>query len=297
MKWLKRIGLFLLVNILIMATVSIAWSLLGTYFGFTGYTAYIVVFSGVAGFGGAFISLLISKWVAKSLYGVKVIDPRTSDMQLRALVERVHEMAKAARLSKMPEVGIYQSPDVNAFATGPSKNNSLVAVSTGLLQRMNEREVDGVLAHEISHVANGDMVTMTLIQGIVNTFALFFSRILANLVANNVDERYRSVVYFGCAILGDILFTLLGAIVVNYFSRVREFRADAGGARLSSRENMIGALRKLQAVYQSPLPDYDDREQLATLKISHRDKKGGLAGLLMTHPPLEVRIQALERGR
>lgn len=296
MVWLKRIGLFFLVNILIMATVSIAWTFLGSYFGITGYTAYIVVFSGIAGFGGAFFSLLISKWVAKSMYGVQIIDPRSSDPQLRSLVERVHQMARAAQLPKMPEVGIYDSPDVNAFATGPSKSNSLVAVSTGLLQRMNEREVDGVLAHEVTHIANGDMVTMTLIQGIVNTFALFFSRILANVISNSVDEKLRGIVYMACTILGDILFTLLGSIVVAYYSRAREFRADAGGARLSSRENMIGALRKLQAVYGNAVHEYDEGDRLATLKISHR-QKGGLAALFMTHPSLEVRIQALERER
>ncbi len=296
MAWFKRISLFLMVNILIMVTVGIVWSLLGAYFGITGYTAYLIVFSGVAGFGGAFVSLLISKWMAKSMMGVKVIDPRTTDADLRELVNRVHELARAARLPKMPEVGVYNSADINAFATGPSKKNSLVAVSTGLLQRMNSREVDGVLAHEGSHIANGDMVTMTLIQGIVNTFALFFSRILANIVASQVDERYRGIVYFGCAIAGDILFTFLGSMVVAYFSRAREFRADSGAARLSSRENMIGALRKLQLVYDSPALAQDQEDRLAALKISSRGH-GGLAALLMTHPPLQKRIDALERGR
>lgn len=295
MVWLKRIGLFLLTNILIMSTVGIAWSILGTYFGVTGYTAYIIVFSGVAGFGGAFLSLLISKWMAKTMYGVKIIKPDNSDPQLRGLVERVHSIAKAARLPKMPEVGIYESPDMNAFATGPSKSNSLVAVSSGLLRQMNDREVDGVLAHEVAHIANGDMVTMTLIQGIVNTFALFFSRILANVLSSQVDERYRTVVYFVCTIVGDILFTLLGSIVVNYYSRAREFRADAGGARFSSRENMIGALRKLQ-MGMAFVPEAGEKDQMATMKISGA-KKGGLASLFMTHPPLEERIRVLERAR
>lgn len=296
MVWLKRIGLFLMTNILIMATVGVVWSVLGTYFNITGYTAYIIVFSGVAGFGGAFLSLMMSKWMAKTMYGVKIIPTNSPDPQLRNLVERVHSMAKAARLPKMPEVGIYESPDMNAFATGPSKSNSLVAVSTGLLHQMNEREVDGVLAHEVAHIANGDMVTMTLIQGVVNTFALFFSRILANLIANGVDEKYRTIVYFGCTIVGDILFTLLGSMVVNYYSRAREFRADAGGAKYSSRENMINALRRLQ---MSPQLAYatDEKDQMATMKISDNRKKGGLAALLMTHPPLEDRIRALERGR
>lgn len=296
MVWLKRIGLFLMTNILIMATVGVVWSVLGTYFNITGYTAYIIVFSGVAGFGGAFLSLMISKWMAKTMYGVKIIPLNSPDPQLRNLVERVHSMAKAAKLTKMPEVGIYESPDINAFATGPSKSNSLVAVSTGLLHKMNEREIDGVLAHEVAHIANGDMVTMTLIQGIVNTFALFFSRILANLISNGVDEKYRTIVYFGCTIAGDILFTLLGSMVVNYYSRSREFRADAGGARFSSRENMINALKKLQMSPQL-VHASNEKDQMATMKISDNRKKGGLAALLMTHPPLEERIRALERGR
>lgn len=297
MTWIKRIGLFVGVNILIMATVGIAWSLLGTYFGITGHTAYIVVFSGIAGFGGAFISLLTSKWMAKSLYGVKIINPQSADSRMRGLVERVHAMARQAQLPKMPEVGVYESPDINAFATGPSKANSLVAVSSGLLYSMNEKEVDGVLAHEVAHIANGDMVTMTLIQGIVNTFALFFSRILANLISNMVDEKIRGVVYFACTIAGDILFTLLGSIVVGYYSRAREFRADRGGAQLSSKENMIAALKKLQMATGRQLEiDGGQKDSLATLKISHKER-GGLSALFMTHPPLEVRIQALEQGR
>jgi heat shock protein HtpX len=298
MSWFKRIGLFFVVNILVMVTVGIVWSILGQYFGVAGYTAYLVVFSGVAGFGGALFSLLTSKWMAKSLYGVQVIDPRTADSRLRSLVERVHGLARAAQLPKMPDVGIYESNDINAFATGPSKSNSLVAVSSGLLYNMTEKEVEGVLAHEVSHIANGDMVTMTLIQGIVNTFSLLFSRLLANLISNQVEERSRTMVYFFCTILGDILFTLLGSIVVSYFSRAREFRADRGGATLASRDSMVSALRKLQLVQgriQNPQED-TKKDGLATLKISHRER-GGLAALIMTHPPLEVRIQALEKGR
>ncbi len=296
MAWVKRIGLFLAVNILIMATVSIVWSILGTYFGITGYTSYIVLFSGVAGFGGAFVSLWTSKWMAKTLYGVKIIDPQNPDARMRSLVEKVHSLARAARLPKMPDVGIYESPEINAFATGPSKANSLVAVSSGLLYSMSEKEVEGVLAHEVSHIANGDMVTMTLVQGIVNTFALLFSRLLANLISSQVDEKARTIVYFACTILGDILFTLLGSIVVSYYSRAREFRADSGGASLSSRDSMVAALRKLQTVSVQPRGEESRKDGLATLKISHRER-GGLAALFMTHPPLEVRIQALEKGR
>lgn len=296
MAWVKRIGLFFVVNILIMVTVGFVWSILGRYFGITGHTPYLILFSGVAGFGGALFSLWTSKWMAKTMYGVQIIDPLTADSRLRSLVERVHGLARAAQLPKMPDVGIYESADVNAFATGPSKSNSLVAVSSGLLYKMNEKEVEGVLAHEISHIANGDMVTMTLIQGIVNTFSLLFSRLLANLIASQVEERSRTIVYFACTILGDILFTLLGSIVVSHFSRSREFRADNGGAKLSSRENMISALKKLQIVSSQPFEEESKKDGLATLKISHRER-GGLAALFMTHPPLEVRIQALEKGR
>ncbi|WII71406.1 protease HtpX [Bdellovibrio sp. 22V] len=297
MAFLKRIGLFVLTNILVMVTIGIVWSLVSRFLGLAGLNSYIpflMAFCLVWGMGGAFISLLMSKWMAKMFHGVKVIESNNPNPELRALVNKVHELARRAQLPKMPEVGVYESIDINAFATGPSKGNSLVAVSTGLLQRMNDKEVEGVLAHEVAHIANGDMVTMTLIQGIVNAFAMFFSRILANLVASNVEERYREIVRFAVTILGDIAFTLLGSIVVNYFSRRREFRADAGGAKYSSRDNMVAALQKLRSVYDLPIPP--EEGQTATLMISNRDK-GGLAKLFMTHPPLEVRIEALQRAR
>ncbi|MGZ3769895.1 MAG: protease HtpX [Bdellovibrio sp.] len=297
MAFLKRVGLFVLTNVLVMVTIGIVWSLVSHFLGLAGLNSYIpflMAFCLVWGMGGAFISLLMSKWMAKMFHGVKVIEPNNSNPELRALVNKVHEIARRAQLPKMPEVGVYESVDVNAFATGPSKGNALVAVSTGLLQRMNDREVEGVLAHEVAHIANGDMVTMTLIQGIVNAFAMFFSRILANLVASNVEERYRDVVRFIVTILGDIAFTLLGSFVVNYFSRRREFRADAGGAKFSNRENMIAALQKLRAVYDLPIPP--EEGATATLMISNREK-GGLARLLMTHPPLEERIATLQRAR
>lgn len=297
MAFLKRIGLFVLTNVLVMVTIGIVWSIASRFLGLAGLNSYLptmIAFCAVWGMGGAFISLLMSKWMAKMFHGVQVIDTNNPNPELRALVTKVHEIARRAQLPKMPEVGIYESIDVNAFATGPSKSNSLVAVSTGLLQRMNDKEVEGVLAHEVAHIANGDMVTMTLIQGIVNAFAMFFSRILANLVASNVEERYREIVRFVVTILGDIAFTMLGSIVVNHFSRKREFRADAGGAKYSSRENMIAALQKLRSVYELPIPP--EEGATATLMISNRDK-GGLAKLFMTHPPLEVRIEALQRGR
>ncbi|MGE5085898.1 MAG: protease HtpX [Bacillota bacterium] len=296
MAFLKRIGLFILTNMLVIVTIGIVWSIVSRVLGLSGLNGYIpflMAFCAVWGMGGAFISLLMSKWMAKMFHGVKVIEPDNANPELRRLVNTVHELARRAQLPKMPEVGIYESADINAFATGPSKSNSLVAVSTGLLQRMTDKEVEGVLGHEVAHIANGDMVTMTLIQGIVNAFVMFFSRILANLIASNVEEKYREIVRFVVVILGDIAFTMLGSIVVNYFSRAREFRADAGGAKFSSRENMIAALQKLQSVYELPIPP--EEGATATLMISNRDK-GGLAGLFMTHPPLSVRIETLQRG-
>lgn len=295
MAMFKRIGLFLLTNILVLVTVGIVWSLISHFFQLdklNSYIPFLMVFCAVWGMGGAFVSLLLSKWMAKMFHGVKIIAPNDQNPELRRLVEKVHDFARRAQLGKMPEVGIYESMDLNAFATGPSKNNSLVAVSTGLLQRMNDKEVDGVLAHEVAHIANGDMVTMTLIQGIVNAFVMFFSRILANLIASNVEERYRAVVQFAVTIIGDIAFSILGSIVVNYFSRRREFRADAGGAKYASRESMIAALQKLRAAYELPIEP--EKGATATLMISNRDK--GIAGLFMTHPPLEERITALQRG-
>ena len=297
MKTFKRIGLFLLTNIMVVATIGIAWSLISSFFNLGAINSNLtslLIYCSLFGMIGAFVSLFLSKFMAKTMMGVQVIDPQTSDPTLRSLVLRVHEISQRAGLPKMPEVGIYESPDVNAFATGPSRSNSLVAVSTGLLRRMNDREVDGVLAHEVTHISNGDMVTMTLIAGIVNTFAMFFSRVLANILAGNVDERYRGIVYFVCVLAGDILFTLLGSIVVNSFSRQREFRADRGGALYSSRENMISALRRLQALSVADSRD-SDPEAFATLKIS-TPPKGGIAALFMTHPSLEDRIAALENG-
>lgn len=296
MAMFKRIGYFILTNILVMVTIGIAWSIISNLLGLAGLNQYLptlMAFCLVWGMGGAFVSLALSKFMAKRLYGVQMIDPNTHDPQLRALIQTVHRLATKAQLPKMPEVGVYEGADVNAFATGPSKRNSMVAVSSGLLYRMNEREVEGVLAHEVSHIANGDMVTMTLIQGIVNAFAMFFSRVLANIVSSSVDEKLRGVVHFICVILGDIAFTLLGSIAVTYFSRKREFRADAGSARLSSRENMISALRKLQMLHDAPERD----EALATLKINGRRKPGSLAALFMTHPSLDDRIRALETAR
>jgi len=290
---MKRIFLFVATNIAIMVTLMIVLSLLG----FTGYLtatgidyAALMVFSLVWGFGGAAISLLMSRWMAKMAMGVQLVDGRTGQAELDWLHQTVASLARKANLP-MPEVGIYDSAEVNAFATGPSKRSSLVAVSSGLMRSMRREEIEGVLAHELSHVQNGDMVTMTLIQGVVNAFSIFFSRVIANIVRQLVDERISGLVFFVTTILFDIVFSMLGMIVVAWFSRAREFRADAGAAVLSSRENMVAALQRLKA--NQALVD-QSQPQLATMKISG-GKATGLRLLMMTHPPLEERIAALQR--
>jgi len=245
---------------------------------------------GTVGFGGAAISLLMSRWMAKMAMGVQLVDGRTGQAELDWLHQTVASLARKASLP-MPEVGIYDSAEVNAFATGPSKRSSLVAVSSGLMRSMRREEIEGVLAHELSHVQNGDMVTMTLIQGVVNAFSIFFSRVIANIVRQLVDERISGLVFFVTTILFDIVFSMLGMIVVAWFSRAREFRADAGAAVLSSRENMVAALQRLKA--NQALVDHS-QPQLATMKING-GRATGLRLLMMTHPPLEERIAALQR--
>ena len=288
---MKRILLFLLTNLAIMATLSIVLSVLGVggYLTATGidYGA-LMVFCLVWGMGGAFISLLMSKFIAKMAMGVQVIDGRTGQDELDWLYRTVQQLATRANLP-MPEVGYYNSPEVNAFATGPSKRSSLVAVSSGLLQSMRRDEVEGVLAHEITHIENGDMVTMTLIQGVVNAFVLFFARIIANIARQMVDEKNSYLVNMLVTIVLDIFLGILGMVIVAWFSRAREFRADAGGARLAGKPAMIGALERLRHTQEL----VDTRQaSLATLKISG---KRGFMSLLSTHPPLEERIQALQR--
>jgi heat shock protein HtpX len=292
MKWFKRIALFLAVNILVMATISVFLNVILPLFGIhlepNGIGA-LLVFCAAWGFGGAFISLLISKKMAKWSYGVQIIDPNTANPQERELLQTVYRMAEAAKLPKMPEVGVYDSPEVNAFATGPSRSNSLVAVSTGLLGRMAKGEVEGVIGHEVAHIANGDMVTMTLVQGVVNSFALFFSRILARVIAGAVDEKISTVVYFVATIIFDIAFTILGSILIAMYSRRREFRADAGGAMYAGRDKMVAGLRRLQTLYPEMAPDNGGQ---AVMKISN--KPGGILALFSTHPRLEDRIERLQ---
>lgn len=293
----RRIFFFILTNILVLATISIVLNLLGVrpYLSSQGidYTS-LMIFCGVWGMGGAFISLLMSKKMAKWAMRVQIIDPNTADRNGAELVRIVHDLARGAKLPKMPEVGVYDSPEVNAFATGPSKSNSLVAVSSGLLQRMNRSEVEGVLGHEIAHIANGDMVTMTLIQGVINAFVMFFARIAAFALSNFIrgnDERGGGsyMMQHLMVIAFDIVFGILGSVVVAYYSRQREFRADQGGASLAGSQKMIGALESLKRTTQ--LVDRG-HEAFATLKIAGAPK--GLMALLMSHPPLETRIAKLK---
>lgn len=294
MAWFKRIGLFLAVNVLVMVTISIVLNLLGVqpYIQAQGINyEQLMIFCLVWGMGGAFISLGISRIMAKMMMGVKVINPSTATGPQKEIVDMVHRFAKSSGITTMPEVGIYDSPEINAFATGPTKNRSLVAVSTGLLHRMDRDQVEGVIGHEVAHIANGDMVTMTLLQGIINAFVMFLARIVAFAISQNAKEESRPMIRFAVTMVLEIVLSVLGAIVVSYFSRLREFRADAGGARLAGREKMISALKGLQGTLNRI-----DNEQpaYATLKIS--GKPGGLMALLSTHPPLEERIRRLERG-
>lgn len=294
----KRILLFILTNILVIATISIITSVLGlhSYLSAHGLDyAKLAVFCAIWGMAGSFISLMMSKFIAKSAMGVVVINPQQATPDERLLVEMVYGLARKAGLITMPEVGIYSSPEVNAFATGPSRNNSLVAVSSGMLNSMNRDEIEGVLGHEVSHVANGDMVTMTLLQGVINAFALFFSRVIAYAASTAMsrnDERSEGVsgTYYIISMVLDVLFTVLGSIVVAAFSRYREFRADHGGATLAGRERMIAALRRLERA--SGVED-ESTPSLDTLKISHHPS---WLEIFSTHPPLAVRIQRLQQG-
>ena len=291
MTWLKRMFLFMAVNLLVIVTLSVTLQVLGVrpYLSARGldYNA-LMMFCLVWGMGGAFISLGLSRVIAKWSMGVKVIDPQNARGEAMELVSTVHRLARTAGLSGMPEVGIYESPELNAFATGPTKSRALVAVSTGLLGSMSRPELEGVLAHELTHVANGDMVTMTLIQGVVNAFVMFLARVIAFAVAQNMERDNRRMVQFAVTLALEIALSLLGMVVVAWFSRRREFRADAGGARLAGRGGMIAALEALQRRYE-PL---ESQTAYASLKIA--GKTGGFMALLSTHPPLEVRIAALK---
>jgi heat shock protein HtpX len=288
---MKRIALFLATNLAVVLVLSITVRLLGVepYLNQQGLNLNaLLVFAAVFGFGGAFISLALSKWTAKRAVGAQVITEPSSPVE-RWLVQTVARQAEVAGI-KMPEVAIYESPEINAFATGMSKNSSLIAVSTGLLQQMTRQEAEAVLGHEVSHAANGDMVTMALIQGVVNTFVMFLSRVIGHLVDRVVfrTENGHGPAFFITLIVAELLLGILASIIVMWFSRQREFRADRGGAELAGRPHMIAALRRLASLQPAPLPD-----RMAAFGISG-SSGGRLMRLFRTHPPLEERIAALE---
>jgi len=290
----KRIFLFLLTNLAVVLTLSLVMGLLGVgrYVGPYGLDYQsLAVFCLVWGMGGAFISLQMSRFIARQATGVQLVDGRTGREELDWLYATVARLTQQANLP-MPEVGIYDSPEVNAFATGPSKRRSLVAVSSGLLRSMRRDEVEGVLAHEVAHIANGDMVTMTLLQGVINAFVMFFARIIAFAIASrgdSRDDRGGGVSYMVIFML-EIVLGILGSLITAWFSRQREFRADRGGATLAGREKMIGALRRLMSNQEAVDTSH---QALATLKIN--GKRGGWMVFFSTHPPLDVRVAALER--
>lgn len=289
-----RIILFLGTNIAIMALLGLTFSL----FGIQGLLAEngvdldlkaLLIYAAVIGFSGAFISLFLSKFLAKRSMGVQVIEQATNSTE-KWLVDTVRKMAKDANIG-MPEVGVFNHASPNAFATGWNKNNALVAVSTGLLSSMQKNEVEAVLAHEVSHVANGDMVTMTLIQGVVNTFVVFLSRVIGHIVDRVIFkvERGHGPAFWIVSIITEIILGLLATMLVMWFSRYREYKADLGGAKLAGRANMIAALKRLQSFKGAPeLPD-----EMAAFAIN----AGKVQALFSSHPPLEQRINALQNLR
>jgi heat shock protein HtpX len=290
----KRVVLFLATNLAIVVTLSLVLSLLGAgrYVGADGRLDFVqlAVFCFVWGMGGAFISLQISRWTAKRAMGIQLVNGQSGTQDLDWLYNTIGHLTQQANLP-MPEVGVYDSPEVNAFATGPSKRRSLVACSTGLLRSMTREEVQGVLAHEISHIGNGDMVTMTLLQGVVNAFVMFLARLVAHAIRQTMDSRAANTVSFVVRIVLEIVLGILGSLIVAWFSRHREYRADAGGAALAGRSAMLGALKRLLSTQERV--DVSNTA-LASFKIA-----GGRSWLQLfaTHPPLEARIAALESGQ
>ncbi len=292
---MKRIALFLMTNLAIIVVLSITLRLLGVERILDAQGAgldlnSLLIFSSVFGFGGAFISLAMSKWIAKRSTGARVISQPANATE-QWLVSTVQRQAEQAGIGK-PEVAIFESPQPNAFATGASRNSALVAVSTGLLHAMDRREVEAVLAHEVSHVANGDMVTLTLIQGVVNTFVIFFSRVIGHFVDRVVfkTERGHGPAFWITTILAELVLGFLASMIVMWFSRQREFRADAGGASLAGRQHMIAALERLQQGQASAMPG-----ELVAFGINNRTGQG-ISRLFMSHPPIAERIAALRQA-
>jgi len=293
---MKRILLFLATNIAVLVVLSIVLRLLGVdrildESGMNLNMVNLLIFAAVFGFGGAFISLAMSKWMAKRMMGAQVITNPQSATETW-LVETVKKHAQMANIG-MPEVAIFNSPSPNAFATGMNKNKALVAVSAGLLHAMNKEEVEAVIGHEISHVANGDMITLSLIQGVVNTFVIFLSRIVGHFVDRIIlknEEEGHGIGFFITSLVAQIVFGILASVIVMWFSRQREYRADAGGAKLAGTQNMINALEALKRGTAEPLPD-----QMAAFGINGKPSGHGLKLLFMSHPPLEDRIEALKK--
>ena len=289
---MKRIFLFVLTNLAIIAVITI----LAEIFGLDRWLAAhgqglgpLLVLSAVFGFGGAFVSLAMSKWIAKRSMGVQVIEQPSTDSE-RWLVGTVQKLAEQAGIGR-PEVGVFDSPQPNAFATGARRDHALVAVSTGLLRAMSEEEITAVLGHEITHVANGDMITLTLISGVVNTFVILLSRIIGSIVDRALSrdgERGGGIGYFITVFVAQMVLGFFANMIVMWFSRRREFRADAGGGSLAGNRSMIAALQRLRALQGAPLP-----QQLAAFGITGGEE-GGFQRLFMSHPPLEERIAALE---
>lgn len=291
---MKRIVLFLATNMAIMLVLSTTMRLLGVepYLNASGLNlTSLLIFAAVMGFGGSFISLAISKWSVKRSMGVRVIEHPSTSTEFW-LTETIRKYSEKAGI-KMPEVGIYDSPDVNAFATGMTKNSSLIAVSSGLLQQLTRPEAEAVLGHEVAHAANGDMVTLALIQGVVNTFVMFLSRVVGYLVDKIVfkTERGQGPAFFVTMIIAELVLGVLASIIVMWFSRRREFIADAGGAGFAGRQNMISALQRLGGLHPQPLPD-----KMAAFGIAG-GVGSGIKRLFMTHPPLEERIAALQAAQ
>jgi heat shock protein HtpX len=287
---MKRIFLFLVTNLAVVLVLSVVARLLGIdqYMSTRGGDfSGLLVFAALFGFGGAFISLAISKWMAKRSMGVRVITQPANQTE-QWLVNTIRAQAEQAGIG-MPEVGIFDSPQPNAFATGARRDAALVAVSTGLVRSMSQKEAEAVLGHEVSHVANGDMVTLTLIQGVVNTFVIFLARVIGGLVDRREDGR--GMAYFATVMVAELVLGILASMIVMWFSRQREFRADAGGAHLAGASNMIAALERLKAAQPQPLPS-----QMAAFGIAG-GPGAGLKRLFMSHPPLDERIAALRNAR
>lgn len=304
MNFIKRIGLFLIVNILVVVTLSIVMNLLGVRPYLTSHgldPKSLLIFCFVWGMGGAFISLQLSKFMAKSMMGIKILNDNPSNPSYVKLVMTTKRLCQRAGLKGIPEIGIYESAELNAFATGPSEKRSLIAVSTGLLYKMTDDELEGVLAHEIAHIKNGDMVTMTLLQGVINAFVMFLARILAYFLSSkgkNENSRSSYGSYMMLVWVFEIIFMIAGSMVIAAFSRFREFRADKGGAQVAGTIKMVAALERLkqELFYKDPAHNPSQpKEQpaLAYMKISGH-KPSGFTRLFASHPPLEERIARLK---